>query len=83
MARPRPIKNSIDELFVLSDGVPTKSITNTEQILELVRDVNRYQKIRIHAVFAGTGKGAELLRRLTEENDGVFVTSHGAPAGRR
>ena len=44
-----------------------------DAILRLVQEVNRYQKIRINTVFTGTGTGADFLRRLAEENDGVFV----------
>ena len=64
----------IDELFILSDGDPTSGdVRDTETICELVKLANRYAKIRINSVFTGTGKGAELLRRLAEENGGVFV----------
>lgn len=64
----------IDELFVLSDGEPTTGdVQDPEVILQLVRESNKYAKIRIHCVFTGSGAGAGLLRRLAEENGGVFV----------
>ena len=64
----------IDELFVLTDGEPTAgAVTDTDDLLELVRESNKYAKVRIHAVFTGTGKGAEWLRKLAEENGGVYV----------
>jgi len=64
----------IDELFVLSDGDPTAGeIRDSDSICEMVRHANKYAKIRINTVFTGTGKGAELLQRLAEENGGVFV----------
>jgi len=64
----------IDELFVLSDGKPTTGqVKDTETLLQMVREANQYAKIRINTVFTGTGKGAELLRRLADENGGVFV----------
>jgi hypothetical protein len=64
----------IDELFLLSDGDPTAGeVRDTDTICELVRQANRYAKVRINAVFTGTGKGAALLQRLAEENGGVFV----------
>lgn len=64
----------IDELFVLSDGQPTAGkVKDTEALLQMVRAANQYAKIRINTVFTGKGKGAELLRRLAEENGGVFV----------
>lgn len=64
----------IDELFVLSDGEPTVGdVQGADDILRLVRESNKYAKVRIHCVFTGTGVGATLLRRLAEENGGVFV----------
>jgi hypothetical protein len=67
-------EGGIDELFVLSDGEPTSgAITDRDQLLQLVREANKYLKIRIHTVFTGNGSGADLLEKLAEENDGVFV----------
>jgi len=66
----------IDELFVLSDGEPTSgALTNTEALLQVVREANKYAKVRIHSVFLGGtgGTGSELMRRLAEENGGVYV----------
>ncbi len=64
----------IDELFLLSDGDPTAGpVRDTDEICNLVKEANRYAKIRINAVFTGTGDGAELLKRLAQENGGVFV----------
>lgn len=64
----------IDELFLLSDGDPTTGdVRDADLICEMVQQANKYAKVRINAVFTGTGDGAALLRRLAEENDGVFV----------
>lgn len=64
----------IDELFVLSDGEPTVGeVRDAEGLLQIVREANRYAKVRIHTIFTGTGPGADLLRRLAEENGGLFV----------
>jgi hypothetical protein len=64
----------IDELFVLTDGQPTTGAArDADTICELVREANKYAKVRINAVFTGAGGGSALLRRLAAENDGVFV----------
>jgi len=64
----------IDELFVLSDGRPTSGpARDAETLCEMVREANKYAKIRINAVFTGDGPGGDLLQRLAEENGGVFV----------
>jgi hypothetical protein len=63
-----------DELFVLSDGQPTAGdVQDADTMLSLVREANKYAKVRIHCVFTGTGEAPELLRRLAAENDGQFV----------
>lgn len=67
-------KSAIDELFLLSDGEPTEgAIKDPEEILQMVAFANRYLHVRINTVFTGTGRGADFLRRLAEENNGVFV----------
>lgn len=64
----------VDEIFVLSDGEPTAGeVQDVDTLLRIVREANKYARVRIHAVFTGTGKGGDLLRRLAEENGGVFV----------
>jgi hypothetical protein len=60
-------------VFLLTDGLPTVGLTDTDKILEAVAAANRYLKVRIHTVFTGTGTGSEFLRKLAEQNDGVFV----------
>jgi Mg-chelatase subunit ChlD len=67
-------ETKIDELFVLSDGEPTAGeVRETDDMLRIVREANKYAKVHIHCVFTGTGPGADLLRRLAAENGGVFV----------
>ena len=48
-------------------------VTDAKTILRLVKEINRYQKIRINSVFTGHGRGAEFMRKLAEQNHGVFV----------
>ncbi|MFN3244825.1 MAG: VWA domain-containing protein [Planctomycetota bacterium] len=64
----------IDELFVLSDGQPTTGeARDADTICEMVREANKYAKVRINTVFTGAGSGSALLERLAQENGGVFV----------
>ena len=64
----------IDELFVLSDGEPTSGpARDADTLCELVAEANKYAKVRINAVFTGVGDGGALLKRLAEENGGVYV----------
>lgn len=63
-----------DEVFVLSDGQPSAGqLTRPDEILAVVRDINTLRKVRINTVFAGTGSGSGFMKRLAEENGGVFV----------
>jgi hypothetical protein len=65
---------AVDEMFLLSDGEPTAgAVREPDEILRLVREANRYLKVRINTVFAGNGPGQDFLRRLAAENGGVFV----------
>ncbi len=66
--------DGLEELFVVSDGLPSGGeVVEPARILQIVRELNRGRRIRIHTVFAGTGAGEEFLRQLAAENDGEFV----------
>ena len=66
-------RNRVDEVFVLSDGLPTGEVDDPEKILGIVHDMNRYQKVRIHTIFVGPNSSAGFMRRLAEANGGTFV----------
>ena len=60
--RPRGI---VDEIFVLSDGRPTAgAVSDPDEILEVVREINRYLRVRINTVYTGQGPGARSSRAL-------------------
>ena len=70
----QPVAVTVDEIFVLSDGEPTAGdVRDAGELLRIVKEANKYAKVRINTVFTGRGRGADLLRRLAEENGGVFV----------
>lgn len=64
-----------DEIFVLTDGQPTHGlVTDADAIVRIIEEVNRYRRARIHTVHVGGGEeGADLMRRLAEGNEGIFV----------
>ena len=71
LAGGRRTASEIDEVFVLSDGDPSSGeVTDTELILRLVRESNRFARVRIHTVFMGAGADSLFMRRLAEENGG-------------
>jgi hypothetical protein len=61
-------------IFFLSDGDPTRGITDYKQLLSFVRTRNT-AKARIITLALGLGEkfdGMELLRQMAKENDGRF-----------
>jgi hypothetical protein len=63
-----------DEAFVLTDGQPSSgTVRDPDGILRIVEEVNRYRRVRIHTVHVGGEVGADLMRRLAEGNEGLFV----------
>lgn len=78
---------NIDELFVLSDGAPNLGdVIDPVEIVRVVKETNRSAKVRINTVFISSASPEEvrrmeaqmtmtpqkLMRRLAEENGGVF-----------
>ncbi len=66
------VKNPIDEIFVLSDGLPS-DIDDPEEFLAWLRKVNQFQNVRINTVFSGDGPGLDLMREIAAQHGGDFV----------
>lgn len=79
---------NVDEIFVLSDGVPTVGdVIDMNEILRLVAETNRYSGVRINAIYLGSHsderhpgnrgrserEGGEFMKQLAEQNGGKFV----------
>ena len=62
----------VDTIFFLSDGAPSAGpVTDTDQILRLVQEKNRYKRIRIHTIGVQlTGQMKEFLEKLAAQNYG-------------
>ena len=77
----------VDSIYFLSDGYPSMgAVTDPDEILAQVREMNRWRRVRIHAIamlrgdpppeFAALedGTAAErFMRRLAADNDGRYV----------
>lgn len=77
----------VDSIFFLSDGYPNAgAVIDPDEILTAVREMNRWRRVRIHAIamlkgeppadFAATEDPAaaqRFMRRLADENDGRYV----------
>lgn len=69
---PEDMKDTPDTVFLLSDGDPNEGkFKRPSDILESVREFNRYARVRIHGI--GTGE-ARFLKDLAGQNGGVFVS---------
>ena len=77
-----------DEVFILSDGIPTMGdVKDPRELLALVRESNRYSRVVINTIYiAGDPEGerraaqqvgmsgADFMRKLAEENGGRNLT---------
>lgn len=62
----------VDTLYLLSDGDPTAGkVTDPERILDRIGQLNRTRKLEINTI--SIGQASKFLRRLAEENGGVYV----------
>jgi len=66
----------IDSIFLLSDGAPKRNgkLMNTTPILEKLRNVNRFRRVRINAVtFMQCGSNLRrFMKRISSQNNGVY-----------
>jgi HEAT repeat protein len=63
-----------DTIFLVSDGAPTVGrFTNGDTILEHVRRWNEHRRIKIHAIGVGHDHDVDFLRKLAENNGGLYV----------
>jgi len=65
----------VDTIYLLSDGEPTTGhITDTARMLEEIRRINLFRKVKINTIgFNLKGEAEELMRKLADENYGAFV----------
>ncbi len=68
-------KDTPDTIYFLTDGKPTVGdITDTDLLLAWFRELNRFARIRVHVVtFGKLDTNPEFLRRLAEENGGIYT----------
>ncbi|MBL8723122.1 MAG: VWA domain-containing protein [Planctomycetes bacterium] len=80
-------ETNMDELFVLSDGAPSVGdVVDPQEILRLVRECNRFSKLRIHTVFISSAEPRErqpapwmsitperMMELMASQNGGKFV----------
>lgn len=70
---------NVDTIILLSDGAPTDNgfpkseFMDPEVILEHVREWNGFRRVVINTIGVDLVDGIEFLKKLAEENGGVYV----------
>lgn len=68
-------ESNVDTIFFLTDGEPTQGeVLEPEEILRRVREWNKLSRIVVHTVGVGKDHNSAFLRRLAEENGGMYVS---------
>jgi hypothetical protein len=70
-----PLKqDSIDTIYLLSDGVPTVGMIDREQVVNRILDTVRYKKIVIHSISVDAPPhGRVVMKSLADGTGGQFV----------
>lgn len=69
-----PREDSIDTIFILSDGMPSVGMSDRGQLPDRILDAARFKRIAITAVaIAPPKEGRDLLKKIADGSGGVFV----------
>jgi len=70
-----PRDDSIDTIFILSDGMPSVGMSDMSQIPDRILDGARFKRIAITAICVAAPKqGRDLLKKIADGTGGLFVT---------
>jgi hypothetical protein len=69
-----PREDSVDTIFILTDGMPSVGVGDMNQIPERILDSARFKRIAITAVgIDAPTLGRDLLKKITDGTGGIFV----------
>jgi len=69
-----PREDSVDTIFILSDGMPSVGMIDRGQLPDRILDAARFKRIAITAVAIDAPKdGREILKKVSEGTGGLFV----------
>ncbi len=69
-----PREDSVDTIFMLSDGMPSVGMIDRGQLPDRILDAARFKKIAITAVAIDAPKdGREIMKKIAEGTGGLFV----------
>ncbi|GAB4301512.1 MAG: hypothetical protein Kow0068_24410 [Marinilabiliales bacterium] len=65
---------NVETIFLLTDGEPTAGkITNPDEIIEAVSEWNKLKRVKIHTIGLGENHDKNFMRKLAEQNNGVYI----------
>ncbi|HVR85986.1 MAG TPA: HEAT repeat domain-containing protein [Planctomycetota bacterium] len=69
-----PREDSVDSVFILTDGIPSVGLMDRSQIADRIVDAARFKRIAVTTiVIEGTKDSQELLRKIASGTGGSFV----------
>lgn len=68
-----PKKGLIEEMFVLTDGVPTAGERDTNKILTEIGEMNKNLGIRINTVLINDKTAAQFMKSMARQNHGQYA----------
>lgn len=69
-----PREDSVDSVFILSDGIPSVGLMDRGQVADRILDAARFKRIAVTTIcIEGTKESQELLRKIATGTGGSFV----------
>ncbi|MBV8879392.1 MAG: VWA domain-containing protein, partial [Planctomycetaceae bacterium] len=69
-----PREDSVDSVFILSDGIPSVGLMDRSQIADRILDAARFKRIAVTAVvIEGTKESQETMKKIATGTGGQFV----------
>lgn len=69
-----PREDSVDSVFILTDGIPSVGLMDRSQVADRILDAARFKRIAVTTiVIEGTKDSQELLRKIATGTGGAFV----------
>ena len=69
-----PREDSVDSIFILTDGIPSVGLMDRGQLADRILDAARFKRIAVTAIaIEGTKDSQELLKKIATGTGGAFV----------
>lgn len=69
-----PREDSVDSIFILTDGLPSVGLLDRAQLADRILDAARFKRIAVTAIaIEGTKESQELLKKIATGTGGSFV----------